>query len=77
MQTFTEHYQITDCEHEGDIKNAINEVEAAGGIFDKVINIPKDEADEIDDYYESQEWYVQFHCNTLDDLKATCEKLHI
>ena len=66
---FTEHYQITECEHEGDIKYAINEVEKAGGIFDKVISVNKDNADEIDDYYESKEWFVQFHCNSLKDLE--------
>lgn len=77
MEKFTEHYPITDCEHEGDINYAIKEVEEAGGIFDKVISVKKDDADEIDDYYESQDWYVQFHCNSIEDLESVRKKLGI
>ena len=58
-------YQITDCENEGDISRAIEEVSNAGVIVDNVRSEYKDTDEEIYDYYEIKEWFVDFHCRKL------------
>lgn len=75
MKSFTGFYNITDCENEGDIKYAEKEVTNAGGIVDKVLSEIKDE--NIDDYYESRNWTIQFHCNTKKQFNKTCKELRI
>lgn len=69
------YYKVIDCEHDGGITMAENEVTKAGGIVDKVISENKDSDDEIDDYYESKDWYVVFHCDNETKLKEVCKKL--
>lgn len=69
------YYKVIDCEHEGDINTAENEVREAGGIVDKVISENKDTDEDIDDYYESKDWYVVFHCEDEKKLSEVCKKL--
>ena len=69
------YYKVIDCEHEGDINTAENEVREAGGIVDKVISENKDTDEDIDDYYESKDWYVVFHCEDEKKLNEVCKKL--
>ena len=69
------YYKVIDCEHEGDINTAENEVIKAGGIVDKVISENKDTDEEIDDYYESKDWYIVFHCEDEKKLNEVCKKL--
>ncbi len=71
----TGYYPVVDCEHRGDIDHAISEVIDAGGTFKGVINEQKDCDEEIDDYYESQEWYIKFCCSTEEEYHDVCEKL--
>ena len=72
-----EYYNVVDCENEGDIDTAKREVEKAGGIVDKVLHSPKDSDEEIDDYYESQEWTIMFHCDNEEQFAKTCQQLGI
>ena len=72
---FTAQYYIADCENEGDIRHAEQEVTNAGGIVDKVVSKPKDE--DIDDYYEGRNWAIQFHCDTREQFYKTCKTLEI
>ena len=69
------YYKVVDCEHDGDIEAAEREVREAGGIVDKVISENKDTDEEIDDYYESKDWYIVFHCESDKRLYEVCEKL--
>ena len=69
------YYKVIDCEHEGDINTAENEVREAGGIVDKVISENKDTDEDIDDYYESKDWYIVFHCEDEKRLSEVCKKL--
>jgi hypothetical protein len=70
-------YYIADCENEGDINYARREVTEAGGIIDDVVSESKDTDENIDDYYESKNWYVAFHCDTKEQFVKTCQKLGI
>ena len=69
------YYRVCDCEHEGDIETAKREVTEAGGIVDDAISENKDTDEEIDDYYESKEWYIVFHCENEKTFKEVCKKL--
>lgn len=74
-QSYYSTYHIVDCENEGDIEYARIEVERAGGIVDDINSEYKDE--DIDDYYESKEWYINFHCETEQQFIEACKKLGI
>lgn len=74
-QSYYSTYHIVDCENEGDIEYARREVERAGGIVDDITSEYKDE--DIDDYYESKEWYIDFHCETGQQFIEACKKLGI
>lgn len=74
-KTFTGYYPVVDCEHQGDIDHAIIEVKEAGGTYLDVIEDPKDTDGEIDDYYESRDWYIEFTCSTEEEYHEVCEKL--
>ena len=69
------YYKVVDCENEGDINKAEREVREAGGIVDNVISENKDTDEDIDDYYESKNWYIVFHCESEKRLYEVCEKL--
>lgn len=69
------YYKVVDCENEGDINMAEREVREAGGIVDNVISENKDTDEDIDDYYESKNWYIVFHCESEKRLYEVCEKL--
>ena len=69
------YYKVYDCEHEGDITNAIKEVTEAGGIVEDVIDEYKDTDEGIDDYYESRDWYIVFHCENDEKFNEVRKKL--
>lgn len=60
-------YFIADCEHEGDIRRAEQEVTAAGGFVDGT---------EWDGHDCGEAW-VYFHCSTAEELEKACKTLGI
>ena len=69
-------YHVTDCEHDGDIRCAKEEVRRAGGHVETVYKERIDD-DSRDMSYEAFSWYIIFYCSSREELRNVYRRLGV